>query len=157
VKSPFAYRASAILTALSLSTLAFGAEPDFYIDFSSCHNVVGFLRLVKEPLLIDKGDPVLNTCHRRGDRISCRMHFEGGQQGHKGNTGEYLVTLDSPPLLHFQLMQGNEYIAVNTAEHAAVMSSLVLAESVVGSKVCHGTFITASEFKKLRETKKGRR
>jgi hypothetical protein len=84
------------------------------------------------------------------------VHFDVGKESYKGgNIGEYRVTLDSPPLLHYKLIEGNEYIAVNTVERAAVMSSLIVHEYVLGSKVCHGVFLTAYEFKKLRTMKKG--
>jgi hypothetical protein len=155
MKSVRSIKAGAVLMILLLSSVAFGAEADFYIDFSTCQNIFGALRLIEQPIITDKGDPVLNACNRKGNRITCRLHFEGGKQAHKGNIGEYRVTLDSPPLLHYQLIEGNEYIAINTVERAAVMSSLIVHEYVLGSKVCHGVFLTAYEFKKLREMKKG--
>jgi hypothetical protein len=57
--------------------------------------------------------------------------------------------LDSPPLLYFELLKGNEFIVINTAEHAAVMSSLVLHQKFAGSKICHGLYLTDFELKNI--------
>ena len=141
------------------SSSTYGAEPDFFIDFTKCKSIVAPLRLnADQPLNIVEGDPTAlklprwrhgRLCSKRSGIILCEISFNEKKQGHKGNAGEYEVTLDIPPLLHFKLNEGNEYISVNTAEHTAVMSSLILDKSFAGSKVCHGLYLTYFEYKNL--------
>jgi hypothetical protein len=82
------------------------------------------------------------------------LYFEDGQPGTKGNIAEYRVGVDSPPHLHFELINGVENIGVNTVERAAAMASLVADTQFVGSKVCHGLYLTAHEFNQLTDMKK---
>jgi hypothetical protein len=56
----------------------------------------------------------------------------------KFNATEYTITLDSPPLLIFANEHSGDLVAVDTAQHAAVMVFRVLDKQLAGTKVCHG-------------------
>jgi hypothetical protein len=154
MKNPQWQFGSVAFIALFFSTTAMSAEPDFFIHFSPCKIVAGSLTLAKDPLRVVDGDPVKFSCIRENEKVFCRMLFEEGKQGHKGDTSEFKITLDIPPSLHFQLIEGEEYIAVDTSQHAAVLTSLVLGDSYAGSKICHGIYATSFELKNLRKQKK---
>jgi hypothetical protein len=126
---------------------SFAADPDFFIEFSSCKIAVGYLVLSEESLKIFDGDVTVMACNRRSDNISCDITFKG--QSKKINV-QYQVTLDSPPLLHFSTKSGSEYIAIDTSQHAAVLINRVLETKFAGSKVCHGLYTTAFEMKNLK-------
>jgi hypothetical protein len=138
-----------LFTGLLLSRAVVAADPDFLINFSSCKNLIAPMSLSENPLRLVDGDPTVLSCNRQGMRLSCSISFEGGKQGIKGTTGQYEVSIDVPPTLAFKLLKGNEYILVNTTEHTAVMSSLVLNAEFAGSKVCHGMYMTTFELKNL--------
>jgi hypothetical protein len=144
----------AVFILLSFLSPALGAEPDFYIHFSDCQSTVAYLRLTEQSLRMVKGNPLLLACNKRGDRIVCQLYFEDGDPGTKGNIAEYGVILDSPPLLHFELINGVENIGVDTVERGAALVSLIADTKFLGTKVCHGLYFTAFEFKQLTETKK---
>lgn len=139
-----------LLVVALFSGSAMAAEPDFFINFSSCKSLYAPMSLAENPLQVSDGDPSLFACSRQGTRITCQLRFEDGKQGIKGNVGEYKVDIDVPPTLSFKLVKGNEYILVNTTEHTAIMSSLLLDKRYAGSKVCHGIYLTNFEFKNLR-------
>jgi hypothetical protein len=125
----------------------YAAEPDFYIDFSSCKIIVGALVLSNESLKIIDGDLTIMACNRRSNNISCDFTFKG--QSKKTNI-QYQVTLDSPPILHFSTRDGSEYIAIDTSQHAGVVINRVLDTNFAGSKVCQGLYTTAFEMKNLK-------
>lgn len=140
---------SLLVAAWLVATHANAAEADFFIDFSSCKSLLAPMVLSESPLRLIDGDPSMFSCNRQGLRLTCSLSFEGGKQGIKGAVGAYEVTIDTPPMFAFKLVKGNEYIFVNTAEHTAVMSSLMLDLAYAGSKVCHGRYLTGFEFKNL--------
>jgi len=126
-------------------------EPDFYIIFESCKTIVGYLVLSKESLKVFEGDPTTMRCSRRADNISCAFEFKSGDKGHKGNTENYKIVIDSPPSLNFTTPNGSEFIAIDTTKHAAVLVSRVLHEKFTGSKVCQGLYATSFEMKNLQK------
>jgi len=143
-----------ILFLMLLANTASAADPDFYMIFSECKNVTAPLTLAKEPIRIMQGDPALLACNRVGDKITCQLSFEEGNEGIKGSSGDFKIVIDSPPLLFFQLIVGNEFIGVNTTRNTAVMSSLILNEAFLGSKVCHGLYLTNFQYKALQKGKR---
>jgi len=130
------------------------AEPDFFMIFSECKNVTAPFVLTKNPIRILQGDPAILACNRVGDKITCQLTFEEGKEGIKDNSGDFKIVVDSPPLLFFQLIVGTEFIGVNTANNTAVMSSLMLNENYLGSKVCHGVHLTNFQYKALQKSKR---
>ena len=130
---------------------AFGAEYDFYVDFGDCKAVVGYLVLSNESLKVMPGDPTVLACKRQSNAIHCDFFFKKNpnQKGLKGNSEKYKVVIDSPPLLHFKSETGAEYVAVDTTQHAATLSSRILDEKFLGAKVCQGTYATDFEMKNL--------
>lgn len=140
-----------VLVFASFFAPATAAEPDFFINFSECKSLVAPLTLAENPLHVSDGDPSLFACSRQGTRITCQLSFEGNKQGIKGNVGEYNVEIDTPPMLSFKLVKGNEHVLVNTAVHAAILNSLMLDRTYAGSKVCHGLYLTNFEYKNLKK------
>lgn len=136
-----------ITWCISLINPAFAAEPDFYVNFSSCKIAVGYLVLSDESLKVVDGDVTVMACNRKSNNIFCDFIFKGNQ---KINSVEYQVTLDSPPLLHFSTNNGSEYVAIDTSQHAAVVITRVLEKKFVGSKVCQGLYTTGFEMKSLK-------
>jgi hypothetical protein len=136
--------------ALCMFTIdpSFAADPDFFVDFSSCKIVVGYLVLSDESLKIMDGDMTVMACNRRSNNISCDLTFRGSSQK---NIVQYQVTLDSPPFLHFSTKNGSEYVAIDTSQHAAVVITRVLETQFAGSKICQGLYATAFEMKNLKE------
>ena len=126
---------------------SFAADPDFFVDFSSCKIAVGYLVLSDESLKIVDADVTVMACNRRSNNISCDFIFKG--QSKKTNV-QYQVTLDSPPLLHFSTKDGSEYVAIDTSQHASVVITRVLETKFAGSKVCQGLYATAFEMKNLK-------
>lgn len=137
---------SVVLIQFSLAT---AAEPDFYINFSTCKNAVGYLVLSEESFKIIPGEPTVMGCFKSSEDIRCMFEFQDGQAGHKGNSENYKVVIDSPPYLHFKTQNGSEYVAIDTGQHAAVLISRVLGEQFAGSKVCHGLYTTSFEVNNL--------
>jgi hypothetical protein len=127
--------------------LSFAADPDFFVDFSSCKIAVGYLVLSDESLKIVDGEMTVMACNRKSNNISCEFTFK--EQSKKVQV-QYQVTLDSPPLLHFSTNDGSEYVAVDTSQHAAVVITRVLETKFAGSKVCQGLYATAFEIKNLK-------
>ena len=140
-----------VFLSLLVSSVAFSAEYDFYIDFSECKNVVGYLVLSKESLTIIPGDPTVLACTRRSNIVLCDFVFKDdlNKKGLQGNAEQYKVVIDSPPFLHFKSETGAEYIAIDTSQHAAILSSRMLHEKFLGAKVCQGLFTTDFEIKNL--------
>jgi hypothetical protein len=142
-----------LLVALALPVLPAGAperEPDFYLMMQKCSTTVGYLVLSDASLKTVEGTPALNTCTRNGKSISCMLEFKDGSPPKRA---EYEVDLDSPPMLYFMDSQHGDWIAVDTAAHAAVVITRIVGEKYVGSKVCHGMFATQSEMTALQKRK----
>lgn len=135
---------------LFLSVSAGATEPDFYIHFDECKGVFAPLYLPKSPAIKvdDKLVPFLLQCIRHGEFMDCQVDFKGGGTGIKGNILKYKINIDSPPFLSLELTpHGTENIVINTSENAAVISTLMVATNVVGSKVCHGSYFTNFQLK----------
>ena len=140
-----------ILIILLCSAHTYAAEPDFYIDFSSCKTTVGYLVLSDVSIKTMDGTPTTMGCFRRGDHISCTFMLKDGSKGIKGNNENYKVLLDSPPLLYFETENGSEFVAVNTKQHAAVLTVRVLGDQYSGSKICQGLYTTSFEVNSLKK------
>lgn len=136
------------LVCLSPLTLSTAAEPDFYIHFSTCKNAAGYLALSDESLKIIPGEPLIMACFKAPNDVMCFFEFKDGQKGHKGNSENYKIIIDSPPHLHFRTENGSAYIAINTVQHAAVSITRFVDTQVVGAKVCQGPYTTNFEVNK---------
>lgn len=134
-----------------VSSVAFGAEYDFHVDFGECKTVVGYLVLSKESLKVMPGDPTVMACKRQSNTVRCDFVFKSdpSQKGRRGNSEEYKVIIDSPPLLHFMTDSGSEYVAIDTSQHAATLTTRILHQKFSGSKVCQGLYTTDFEMKNL--------
>jgi hypothetical protein len=123
------------------------ADYDFYMDFYKCKVLLGYLVLSEKNLKVVRGDRSFMGCKRRFNAIHCDFIFkaETDQQGVHGNSGNYRVIIDSPPVLHFLSDNGAEYIAINTSQHAATLTSRALGRQYAGSKVCSGLYTTQFE------------
>ena len=143
----FIVLSSAVALMFSLSSYA--EEPEFFIKFTSCKSAIGYLVLSNESLKIIEGIPLTMGCFRKGENISCSFVFHNGQKGYRGNAGNYKIVIDSPPLLYFETLNGSEFIAIDTSQHAAVLVSKILSKEFAGSKVCQGLYATSFEIKSL--------
>lgn len=143
-----------LLSAVLFSLESNAREPDFYINFDNCKLMMSPLVLAENPIKTAEGDPTTYSCVRNGLKVNCHLDFSNGEKGVKGDNKDYEIILDSPPLLSLKLINGTENILINTSEHAAAGSSLMLDLKYLGSKVCHGSFFTFSEIAEL--NKKGR-
>lgn len=127
------------------------AEPDFYLVMGECKATLGYLGPTEESLATVPGDKSEFACVRSSQRISCDMKMDGRDSGQKASTVNFVVGLDSPPFLYFQDANGSDFFAVNLTEHRVVSISRFVSERVVGSKVCRGTYLTASELNSIRD------
>ena len=70
---------------------AMAEEPDFWIDFTQCKNLVAYLLLSNESLGLLEGDPTLLRCTQNGTQMSCRISFpEGGNSVEQHQVCRYL-------------------------------------------------------------------
>ena len=113
--------------------------------------MVGYLVLSNESLKVMTGEPTVLACKRQFNAIHCDFIFKNNpkQKGIKGNSEKYKVVIDSPPLLHFKSETGAEYVAVDTTQHAATLSTRILDEKFLGAKVCQGIYATDFEMKNI--------
>ena len=124
---------------------------DFYIDFSECKITVGYLVFSKESLKTMPGDPTVMACNRKSEIVECDFIFKDKGKGIKGQSERYEVILDSPPLLYLLSKKGSEFIAIDTVQHSAAMTSRIVNEKFVGSKVCQGIYFTGFEMKSMKK------
>jgi len=124
---------------------------DFCIDFSECKITVGYLVLSKESLKTMPGDPTVMACNRKSEIVECDFIFKDKGKGIKGQSERYEVILDSPPLLYLLSKKGSEFIAIDTVQHSAAMTSRIVNEKFVGSKVCQGIYFTGFEMKSMKK------
>jgi hypothetical protein len=125
---------------------AMAKEPDFWIDFTQCKNLVTYLLLSNESLGLLEGDPTLLRCIQNGTQMSCQISFPEG--GHSVEQ-HYEIVIDLPPLLHFQTSNGSEYIAIDTAQHVAALINRYVDRQLLSAKVCQGTYATDFEMKNV--------
>ncbi|MDH3973504.1 MAG: hypothetical protein OEV42_04405 [Deltaproteobacteria bacterium] len=136
-----------LILFILLTNLVIADEPDFLIHFEDCKMTLGYLVLSDKSLIVSDADPVLMTCNRKSDKFTCSFQFTTAQK--KSRSNEYNIILDSPPLLHIATSTGSEYIAINTAQHAAVIENRILDEKFLGTKICQGMYVTNFEMKSL--------
>ncbi len=139
-----------------LTTSAWGQkqEPDFdfYMDFSSCMTTVGYLALLDEPIKVMEGVPLTMACDKRGGKFFCVFEFKGGGTSQRGSNEEtYEISMDSPPLLFLKTANGSGYIAIDTVQNAAVLTNRIVSKQISGSKICHGIYLTAFQYKNMRK------
>ena len=134
-----------IAILLGASSQVTAADPDFYINFSSCKSMVGYLVLSEESLKVLPSDPGVMACTKAAENIKCDFKFLDGQDVHKGNSEDYKVVIDSPPYLHFKTDTGAEYVAVDTSQRAAALITRIVEDKFAGAKVCQGIYATSFE------------
>lgn len=127
------------------------SDYDFYIEFSECKNTVAYLVLSDESLKVMPGDPTFMACKRISNIVNCDFQFKNKQKGHKGNSEQYEVILDSPPLLYLSSKSGSEFISIDTTQHSAAITTRLVHQKYLGSKVCRGLYLTDFEMKNLRK------
>jgi hypothetical protein len=140
-----------LIFLLALCAEVSATEYDFHIDFRECKAAVGYLVLSDESLKVLPGEPTFFSCNRESSVIECDFIFKQDpeQHGVKGNHEVYEVLLDLPPLLHFRSENGSEFLAINTTQHAATVTTLVLDQVFLGAKVCSGVYLTDFELQNL--------
>lgn len=132
-----------ILLIMSFSEIVSANDIDFYIQFESCKTTVGYLVLSENSVKTLDGDIFTMACGKvknMPNMLYCVSQIED-----EPKHVYYKITFDSPPHLHFMTENGSEYIGINTANHAAVHINRIVGESFVGSKICHGTYLTQFE------------
>ena len=129
------------------------ADYDFYMDFSQCQSTVAYLALSKESLKILPGDPSILACKRSSKLVNCDIYFTNNLERIKGNSEQYEIIIDSPSLLYFSSKSGSEFIAIDTVNHAAGITTRIVHEKFIGSKVCQGIYTTDFELMKLGKQK----
>ena len=130
---------------------ALANDYDFYIDFSECKITVGYLVFSKESLKTMPGDPTVMACNRKSNIVECDFIFKDKGKGIKGQSERYEVILDSPPLLYLLSKLGSEFIGIDTVQHSAAMTSRVVNEKFIGSKICQGMYVTGFEMKNMKK------
>jgi hypothetical protein len=130
---------------------AASADYDFYVNFTKCKTVVGYLILSHKSLKVMRGGTTIMGCNRQSSGIRCDFIFKAHpeQKGRRGNSAGYKVIIDSPPLLHFLSNNGAEYVAINTSQRAATLTSRAVHQQFLGSKVCQGFYTTRFEVENL--------
>ncbi len=123
------------------------ADYDFYMDFNGCKMLVGYLVPADRSLAVIRGDPTFMACKRHSNAIHCDFIFKADpdQQGQRGNSENYTVIADSPPILYFETDNGSSFVAINTSQHAVTLISRIVDRRFVGSQVCHGMYTTQFE------------
>jgi len=125
------------------------SDVDFYLLFNSCKTTVGYLVQSDNPVKTLEGDKFTMACGKvknKENMLYCVTQIDKEEPKHV----YYQIGFDSPPHLHFMTENGSEYIGINTVNHAAVHINRMLGESFVGSKICHGTYLTQFEADKMR-------
>ena len=138
---------------MSLPQIASASDIDFYLLFESCKTTVGYLVQSENSVKTLDGDNFTMACGKVKDRPSM-LYCVSQIAEEKPKHIYYQIGLDSPPHFHFMTENGSEYIGINTVNHAAVHINRMVDESFVGSKICHGTYLTQFEADKMRNKQK---
>ncbi len=111
-----------LLLVLSLiqATNLLASDYDFYVDFSECKTMVGYLVLSNESLKTMSGDPSVMACNRKSNIVECDFFFKNREKGINGNSERYEDFLDSPPLLYFSSKFGSEFIQITLLANLAI-------------------------------------
>jgi hypothetical protein len=142
-----------ILVIMFLPQIACANDIDFYLLFESCKTTVGYLVQSENPVKTLDGDKLTMACGKVKDKANmlyCVSQIDKEEPKHI----YYQIGFDSPPHLHFMTEYGSEYVGVNTANHVAVHINRMIGESFVGSKICHGTYLTQSEAYEMKNKQK---
>ena len=117
------------------------------MDFNDCKFLVGFLVFSDKSLVVRQGDPTFMACKRESNAIHCDFIFKADpdQQAVRGNSENFTVIMDSPPLLWFESDNGGIFVAINTSQHAVTLISRIVDRRFLGSQVCHGLYTTQYE------------
>lgn len=120
-------------------------EFDFFIDFTTCEALAGVPRIVDGPIVNAEGDLVRFICQRDSSSMNCAVLPSGGESTEQS----YDVIIDTPPILVFGATNGSDFVLVNTAEHAAVLTTRTVTSDMLMSKLCHGIYATAFEIENM--------
>jgi len=127
-----------------LPQMAYAKGIEFYLFFESCKTIVGYLVQSEKAVKTLDGDKFTMACGKVKDKANmlyCVSQVDKEEPKHI----YYQIGFDSSPHLHFMTENGSEYVGINTANHAAVHINRMLGQSFVGSKICHGIYLTQSE------------
>jgi hypothetical protein len=142
-----------ILLLMSMPQIANASDIDFYLTFESCKTTVGYLVQSDTPVKTLDGDKFTMACGKvknKKNMLYCVTQIENEEPKHV----YYQIGFDSPLNLHFMTENGSEYIGINTVNHAGVHINRMVGESFVGSKICHGNYLTQFEVDKIMNTQK---
>jgi hypothetical protein len=142
-----------LIIALALGLPSVGRAADFYLHFNSCRITVGYLVLSEESLKTFEGDGSLTSCTRVSQRIRCDFQFAGASRGYR-NSDEYMVHVETPPMLIFTNTNMTDYYVIDQSQHAVTLITRVLDAKFAGAKVCHGIYMTESERRELQKQPK---
>lgn len=122
-----------------------GAGLDFLVLFKQCKATFAPLHMVDQPVVTAEGDPVGLGCVRSDGKMHCLLEVAD-----ESTPQVYDIAIDTPPLLAFRTEGGGDFVTIHTTNHVAVLSSRLASTEMLGAKICHGTYMTASELEHMR-------
>jgi len=131
-----------VVVTVGASSCGVYAQADFYLEMEECKTTLGYIGPSDEALATVSADNSVFACSRASQEITCIVRV-GAEEG--TTTASFTVDLDSPPYLYFQNSNGSDFFAINLTNHRVVAISRYVSEYIVGSKVCRGSYLTASE------------
>lgn len=127
-------------------------DPDFYLLFEKCRSTVA----VRYP--VAKGTAPVRTMDYEGHTTACERTKKHGlscvtvfQDGSKPVAYEATITDETMVSITFETGNGGDFVDMNPETHAVVSLTRMWREKFVGSKVCHGSYLTADEARMLKE------
>ena len=146
-------KAVLILLIMGVPQSASASGIDFYLLFKSCKTTVGYLVQSENSVKTFDGDNFEMGCGKVKNKVNmlyCVTQIGKEEPKHM----YYQIGFDSPPHFHFMTENGSEYIGINSVNHAAVHINRMVGESFVGSKICHGVYLTQFEADQIRNEQK---
>jgi hypothetical protein len=140
------YSPIAIVLSMLLAIPCY-ADPDFYLVMDSCKMTVAALHINKEGVKITEGDTYIMACERHSKNITCTTTFKDIKTSENNVTRTYFVKMDYPTMLVITDENHTDYIATDPTKGGAVVITRVINETIAGSKICQGIYMTSSEMK----------
>ena len=128
------------------------ADPDFYILVDSCKTAAGALHINKEGVKITEGETYIMACERHSKNIICTTTFSDVRDKDNNAIRTYFIKIDYPAMLVITDENHADYIAANPSSGGAVVITRMINETIAGSKVCQGIYLTSSEMKDFMQT-----
>ena len=133
------------IIVLTVGASSIYAQADFFLVMEECKTTLGYIGPSDEALATVSTDNSVFACTRASQEITCNVSVGEADAQEGTTTASFTVGLDSPPSLYFQDPNGSDFFAINLTNHRVVSISRYVSEYVVGSKVCRGAYLTASE------------